>query len=231
MYDVTLTLVDLNPNMIAAWRAVFDAEPGVEIVQGSLLDERVSAWVSPTNARALMDGGLDGAIRARLGAGIQARVRRAVTSTWGDFVPVGAATCVATGRAVPAYLISTPTMLSSAEDVSSTMNVALACAAALQAVRMQNRAAPGSVRTVAMAGLGAGTGRVPFTVCAELMWAAWHLFEHHAFEGFDDMRAALEHELGDLGPVSLSGSPAPRRASRGPVLPTPFHGHYHRAMA
>ena len=75
MYDVTLTLVDLNPKMIAAWQTVFDAEPGVEIVRGSLLDERVSAWVSPTNSRALMDGGLDGAIRARLGAGIQARFR------------------------------------------------------------------------------------------------------------------------------------------------------------
>lgn len=229
MYDVTLTLVDLNPKMIDAWRAVFDAEPGVEIVHGSLLDERVSAWVSPTNSRAVMDGGLDGAIRARLGAGIQARVRRAVSSRYGDFMPVGAACCIETGRAVPAYLISTPTMLSSAEDISSTMNVALACAAALQAVRMQNRAAPGSIRSVAMSGLGAGTGRVPFTVCAELMWAAWHLFEHHTFDHFDDVRAALEHELGDLGPMSVSE--APRRATRGPVLPTPFHGYHHRAIA
>ncbi len=232
MDDVTLTLVDLNPRMVEAWLAVFDGEPGVEVVHGSLLDERVGAWVSPTNSRAQMNGGLDGAIRARLGAGIQARVRRAVTTAWGDFMPVGAATCVETGRAVPTYLVSTPTMLECAEDISATLNVALACAAALHAVRVQNRAAPGSIRTVAMPGLGAGTGRVPLPVVAELMWTAWNLFQTHTFDSFDEVRAALEHELGDLGPVSVP-SPSPamvRRATRGPVLPTPFHG-FGRAQA
>jgi hypothetical protein len=93
MDDVTLTLVDLNPKMIEAWLCLFDGEPGVEIVHGSLLDERAGAWVTPTNSRAKMDGGVDGAIRARLGASIQARVRRAVATQWGDFIPVGAATC------------------------------------------------------------------------------------------------------------------------------------------
>ena len=235
MDDVTLTLVDLNPKMIEAWLAVFDGEPGVEIVHGSLLDERAGAWVTPTNSRAKMDGGVDGAIRARLGASIQARVRRTVATQWGDFIPVGAATCVETGRASPSWLISTPTMLESAEDISATLNVALATAAALQAVRMQNRRCPGSIRSVAMPGLGAGTGRVALPVCAELMWTAWHLFEHHHFERFDDVRAALELELGDLGPVSTSApAPQPRaltpRGPRGPVLPRPFHG-YGRAIA
>ncbi len=233
MRDVTLTLVDMNPKMIEAWLAVFDGEPGVEIVHGSLLDERASAWVTPTNSRAQMNGGVDGAVRSRLGATIQSRVRRAVSHAWGGFIPVGAATCVETGRGVPAYLISTPTMLDCAEDISATLNVALATAAALQAVRMQNRRCPGSVRTVAMPGLGAGTGRVPLAVCADLMWTAWHLFEHHDFEGFEAMRAALEHELGDLGPMSTA-TPAPMpatvRATRGPVLPRPFHG-YGRAIA
>lgn len=235
MDDVTLTLVDLNPKMIEAWLAVFDGEPGVEIVHGSLLDEHVAAWVTPTNSRAQMNGGVDGAVRARLGASIQARVRRAVNTRWGDFIPVGAATCVETGRATPAWLISTPTMLESAEDISATLNVALATAAALQAVRAQNRRCPGSIRTVAMPGLGAGTGRVPLAVCAELMWTAWHLFEHHSFESFEAVREALELELGDLGPVSSTALPPERaeriaRGPRGPVLPRPFHG-YGRASA
>lgn len=221
MDDVTLTLVDVNPRMVDAWRKVFDAEPGVEVAQASLLDQRVDAWVSPTNARAQMSGGLDAAIRGRLGPGIQARVRRAVTTHWGDAMPVGVATCVGTGRALPAYLVSTPTMASAAENVSATMNVALACAAALQAVRMHNRVAPGAIASVAMPGLGAGTGCVPPDVCAELMWAAWHLFESRSFEGFDEMRAALADELGDLGPVT----PAPARPGvRRAVLPVPYHG-------
>lgn len=225
MNDVTLTLVDLNPKMIDAWLAVFDGEPGIELVCGSLLDERTDAWVTPTNARALMNGGLDGAIRTRLGAGVQARVRRAVNATWGDFMPVGGAVCVETGRATPRFLISTPTMLESAEDVSATMNVALACAAAFQAVAMQNARAPGSVRSLAMTGLGTGTGRVPFAVCADLMWTAWNLFAHRTFASFDEVRAALEAELGDLGPVSQSATPAPSvHRARGPVLPRPYHG-------
>lgn len=220
MHDVTLTLVDLNPWMVEAWREAFEDEPLVEVVHGSLLDERVGAWVSPTNSRAQMDGGLDGAIRGRLGAGIQARVRREIARTYGDFMAVGTATCVETGRQVPGYLVSTPTMLSPVEDISATLNVALACGAALQAVRMQNRLAHGSIRSVAMPGLGAGTGCVPYAVCAELMWTAWNLFRDHEFAGFFEMRAALERELGDLGPMST----APRRVARGPFLPTPYHG-------
>ncbi len=119
-------------------------------------------------------------------------------------------------------------MLESAENISATLNVALATAAALQAVRAQNRRCPGSVRSVAMPGLGAGTGRVALPVCAELMWTAWHLFEHRSFDSFDDVRAALELELGDLGPVSSTALTP--RGPRGPVLPRPFHG-YGRAFA
>ena len=50
---------------------------------------------------------------------------------------------VRTGAVAPAYLISTPTMTASSEDISDTLNVALACAAAFQAVHMQNAREPG----------------------------------------------------------------------------------------
>ena len=224
MDDVKLTLVDLNPKMIDAWLGVFDGEPNVEVVRGSLLDEHVDAWIAPTNARAQMNGGLDAAIRAELGAGIQARVRRSVQSEHGDFIPVGRATCVRTGRSAPAWLVSTPTMVGAADEVSSTKHVALACGAALQAVCLLNRAMPGSVRSVAMPGLGAGTGRVPHAVCAELMWAAYQLFSSQLFHTFDDMRAALEYELGEL---DHGERPSVWTRTRGPVLPKPYHGGPH----
>ena len=227
MDDVTLVLVDLNPKMIDAWLAVFDGEPAVEIVRGSLLEEQADAWVAPTNSRAQMNGGLDGAIRTRLGPGIQARVRREVLRAHGDFIPVGSATCVATGRTHPRWLVSTPTMFGVADDISSTMHVALACGAALQAVRLHNEHNSDRITSVAMPGLGAGTGRVPHAVCADLMWTAYKLFESRRFTDFDAMRAALEHELGDLGP---SYAPVARSYGRGPVLPTPFHG-VRRAIA
>ena len=53
------------------------------------------------------------------------------------------AACVLTGRPQPRFLISTPTMTKSSEDISDSLNVALACAAALQAVHMQNAKEPG----------------------------------------------------------------------------------------
>jgi O-acetyl-ADP-ribose deacetylase (regulator of RNase III) len=217
MDGVTLTLVDTNPKMVEAWRKVFDGECNVEIVRASILDVRADAWVSPTNARAVMNGGVDASIRGRLGAGLQARVRRAMRGRWGDAMPLGTAVCVETGTSTPRAFIATPTMYDSVENVSMTMNVALACAAALQCVRMQNRAQPSSIKHVAMPGLGAGTGSVPHAVCAELMWAAWALHEHHSFDDFGDVHEALAHELGDLDPL-----PVARR--RGPTLPTPYRG-------
>ncbi len=96
------------------------------------------------------------------------------------------------------------------------------------AVRMQNRREPRSIASVAIPGLGAGTGQVPVAVCADLMWTAWHLFAEHDFEDFKDLRTAPEAELGDLGPTAtpVVATPAPTTLyrTRGPVLPTPYHG-------
>jgi O-acetyl-ADP-ribose deacetylase (regulator of RNase III) len=99
-------------------------------------------------------------------------------------------------------LISTPTMVASSEDISDTLNVALACAAAFQAVHMQNAAEPGNIRSVALPGLGANTGQVPVEICADLMWTAYQLFREREFQDFGAMRVALEEILGDLGPMS-----------------------------
>ncbi|MFC1609372.1 macro domain-containing protein [Myxococcota bacterium] len=199
---VKVVLVDINPKMISAWREAFEEHPEVEIVHGSMLEQQVSAWVSPTNSAGRMDGGLDLVIKNHLGEPIQTALSQEIHQKHHGALPVGFATCVATGRPQPRYLISTPTMISSSEDISDTMNVALACAGAFQAVNMQNMAAPGSIRSVALPGLGANTGRVPVEICADLMWSGFSLFRRRSFETFEEMRKALEAELGDLGPVT-----------------------------
>lgn len=156
-----VVLVDVNDEVVKAWRSAFADTPEVEIRQGSLLDVDVDAWVSPTNARGRMDGGVDAVVKRHLGAGVQVRVQREIRARFGASLPVGSAVCVPSGAAVPRYLISTPTMRQSSQNVSETMNVALACAAAFQAVHLQNREKPGSIRSVALVGMGAQTGRVP----------------------------------------------------------------------
>jgi O-acetyl-ADP-ribose deacetylase (regulator of RNase III) len=156
---------------------------------------------------------------------IEKKVQAEVKRSHGGLLPVGHATCVPTGVPRPAFLISTPTMTSSNEDVSDTLNVALACAAAFQAVHMQNARQPGSINSVALPGLGAQTGRVPVEICADLMWTGYNLFRRRAFESFAVMRAALEEELGDLGPTSSSGKPKGKAGGAPkPAAPAPGPG-------
>ncbi|MEV0609586.1 macro domain-containing protein [Polymorphospora rubra] len=196
LLDVVLT--DVNTRVVQAWRAAFADTPEVRISRGSILNHQVDAWVSPTNSLGRMDGGVDAVIRRHLGAGIQLRVQRAIKDRFGGALPVGSAVCVPSGAENPRFLISTPTMVQSAENVSETLNVALACAAAFQAIHIQNRRAPGSIASVALVGMGAATGEVPPRVCANLMWTGYTLFHDHRFEDYDDLRQTILDQLGDI---------------------------------
>ena len=193
-----VVLTDLNATVVESWRAAFADVPDIEIRHGSILAENVDAWVSPTNSRGRMDGGTDAAIKQHLGAGIQLKVQRAIRSRYAGTLPVGSAVCVPSGAVNPRFLISAPTMETSSQNVSETLNVALACAAAFQAVHRQNRLAPGSIRSVALVGMGAQTGRVPARVCANLMWTGYTLFNDHHFEDDDELRATVLAQLEDL---------------------------------
>ncbi|MET7303515.1 macro domain-containing protein [Embleya sp. NPDC005575] len=193
-----VVLTDINADVVQAWRAAFADTPGVEIRKGSILDEDVDAWVTPTNSRGRMDGGVDAVIKRHLGAGIQLRVQRAIRDRFAGDLPVGSAVCVSSGATTPKFLISTPTMETSSQNVSETLNVALACAAAFQAIHRQNEEAPGSIASVALVGMGARTGRVPARVCANLMWTGYTLFNDHYFEDYDDLRSTIVAQLDDL---------------------------------
>ncbi|MEU1308708.1 macro domain-containing protein [Streptomyces cinnamoneus] len=193
-----VVLTDVNTSVVEAWRAAFADTPEIEIRTGSILDETVDAWVSPTNARGRMDGGVDAVIKRHLGAGIQLRVQRAIRDRFAGRLPVGSAVCVPSGAANPKFLISTPTMEGSAQNVSETLNVALACAAAFQAVHQQNEKAPGSITSVALVGMGAQTGRVPARVCANLMWTGYTLFNDYRFADYDDLRGTVLAQLDDI---------------------------------
>jgi O-acetyl-ADP-ribose deacetylase (regulator of RNase III) len=225
--QVKVVLVDINPKMIQAWRTTFEENPEVEVVVGSMVDQNVSAWVSPTNSKGNMDGGLDLVIKRQLGPKIEARLKQEIAHLYHGTLPVGHATCIPTDAAVPRYLISTPTMHASNEDISDTLNVALACAAAFQAVHMQNRRIPDSITSVALPGLGSNTGKVPVEICADLMWTGYDLFRQQEFHDFYALRAALEEQLGDLG-STMGKAPNKNKGlgkwkpPSGPSAPPPF---------
>ncbi|GAB3137773.1 hypothetical protein GCM10027290_04140 [Micromonospora sonneratiae] len=193
-----VVLRDVNAKVVQAWRSAFADTPEVEIAKGSIINQHVDAWVSPTNSRGRMDGGVDAVIKRHLGAGIQLRVQRAIRDQFGGSLPIGSAVCVPSGATSPKFLISTPTMTESAENVRETLNVALACAAAFQAIHMQNEREPGSIGSVALVGMGAATGRVPAQVCANLMWAGYTLFNDYSFRDYDDLRETVCEQLADI---------------------------------
>jgi O-acetyl-ADP-ribose deacetylase (regulator of RNase III) len=213
-----VVLADINTTVVEAWRAAFADISEIEIRKGSILDEHVDAWVSPANSRGRMDGGVDAAVKRHLGAGIQLRVQRAIRGQFEGRLPVGSAVCVPSGAVNPKFLISAPTMEESSQNVSQTLNVALACAAAFQAIHRQNREAPGSIKSVALVGMGARTGRVPARVCANLMWTGYTLFNDYSFEDYDDLRSTITAQLDDIDKVPdterVRIAPPVRRASR-----------------
>jgi O-acetyl-ADP-ribose deacetylase (regulator of RNase III) len=196
--QLKVVLRDINPKVVEAWLAAFADTPGIEIHKGSLVDQVADAWVSPTNSRGSMDGGVDAVIKRHLGAGIQLKVQRAIKAQFGASMPVGSAVCVPSGATNPQFVISTPTMVRSSQDVSETLNVAMACAAAFQAIHVQNERKPGSIGSVALVGMGAATGRVPPRVCANLMWTGYTLFQDSYFRDYNDLRATLREQLGDI---------------------------------
>ncbi|GAA1359195.1 macro domain-containing protein [Catellatospora chokoriensis] len=196
--QLKVVLSDVNAKVVQAWQSAFADTPEVEITRGSIIDRHVDAWVSPTNSLGDMNGGVDAVIKRHLGAGIQLRVQRAIRDGFGGVLPIGSAVCVPSGAANPKFLISTPTMSQSAENVRETLNVALACAAAFQAVHLQNERAPGSITSIALVGMGAATGKVPPQVCANLMWAGYTLFQDYSFADYDELRATICAQLGDI---------------------------------
>ena len=192
--SLRVVLVDTNRAVTAAWQAAFAGEE-VEIVRASILKQTTDAWVSPTNSAGSMDGGVDAVVNRHFRGRIQPLVQAEIARKFAGALPVGAATCVPTGGVGPRFLISTPTMVRSSEDISDTMNVALACAAAFQAVHMQNAADPGSLTSIALPGLGAATGKVPPRLCASLMWTAYTLFREYVFRDYDTLRRAVLDQL------------------------------------
>jgi O-acetyl-ADP-ribose deacetylase (regulator of RNase III) len=198
---VKVVLVDVNEAMVEAWRSSFADHPEVEVVHGSMLEQRVGAWVSPTNGLGVMDGGLDGVIKKHFGAAIEKRVQAEIAREPGGVLAVGRAVCVPTGRDQPRCLISAPTMAAQSEGIGNTLNPAFACGAALQAAAMQNAREPNSVPSLALPGLGAATGGVPVDTCADLMRVAYELLQEERFDTFEDMRAALEARLEDVAPL------------------------------
>jgi O-acetyl-ADP-ribose deacetylase (regulator of RNase III) len=189
----------------------------------SILRQDADAWVTPTNARGAMDGGMDAVMKRYFGDALEARVQRQIRVDFGGRLPVGGAVRVATeglypppGGARPRYLVSAATMSAASQDVSATSNAAFAFAAAVASACGHEGDNDGPVRSLAVPGLGTSTGRLAARDGALQMRVAYELLRERDAAGFDDaasLRADLSARLG-AARVAYTLKPRKRRFLR-----------------
>jgi O-acetyl-ADP-ribose deacetylase (regulator of RNase III) len=163
----TLHLVDLSRGMVDAWRVAFQAHPEVKIIEANVLDVARGAVVSPANSYGDMGGGVDLAYRLYFGREIERRVQARIGECFGNFLPIGEAVIVETGKDTITHLISAPTMF--LPEPTTEENVFLAMSAALKMARLH-----GSLfQDIFCPGMGTGVGQLPPKHAAQAMQRAF----------------------------------------------------------
>ncbi|ACZ29599.1 Appr-1-p processing domain protein [Xylanimonas cellulosilytica DSM 15894] len=167
MTAASLTLFDLNAALCKAWATAFAGVPAVTVTHTALEDLPAhDVLVTAGNSHAIMDGGLDLAVRDLLGVRVQDAVQWQAATSLGGPIPVGSCVTVPTGHDRFPWLVYAPTMLTPQPIPPS--HVLLATLAVLT-----NRYDDG--QTIAIPGLGAGTGGLAPDVVAQTMRTAWDL--------------------------------------------------------
>jgi O-acetyl-ADP-ribose deacetylase (regulator of RNase III) len=170
-FPEAIRLVDKWRPLTDAWSEVFDGYDAVRVENGDFFAAPADALVSPANSFGIMDGGLDLAIRDRLGGEVQRRAQALIIERHHGELPVGAAEIVETGHEEWPFLIVAPTMRVP-EPIANTLNAYLAFRAALLAVRRFNRPKD-RIRSVVVPGLGTGIGAMDARRCAAQMRVAY----------------------------------------------------------
>lgn len=168
-----IILAALDPHLARAWGAECAPLPGVAIHSGSILDLSVDAIVSPANSFGFMDGGIDLAYVGRFGWEVQDRLQSAIRELHHGELLVGMAEIVETGDEQIPFLVAAPTMRVP-QPVVDTVHPYLAARAVFllwkhgsfrQGIH-KGRTVRERIATIAMPGLGTGTGLVSAESCA-----------------------------------------------------------------
>lgn len=158
-------LCAVDTRLAGAWRRALPQTFGpavVQVIEGDILSLQVDAVVSPANSFGFMDGGLDALYTRFFGPELQERLQRMIREQAAGELLVGQALPVETGHARIRWCISAPTMrvprrLESAEPAYLATRAAVRCALAA------------GVESVAIPGMGTGTGGLPPEPAARAM--------------------------------------------------------------
>ena len=175
-----LYLIDSKTELCDKWRQVFSSYPEVEVLTGDYFQQSADAIVSPANSFGIMDGGLDLAIRNKLGFQIETDIQEVILNKYHGEMPIGSAEIINTNHTKWSYLIAAPTMRIP-ENVAFTLNAYIAFRAILIAINSFNESQPKrSIKSLICSGLGTGVGSMKPVKCAAQMRAAYKLINEPA---------------------------------------------------
>ena len=167
-----LYLIDRDPELVAAWQDVFADFPEVQAECGDYFQRDAEIMVSPANSFGFMDGGLDYAIRERLGTKVEEQLQRQIIDQYHGELPIGHCLLIKTGHHQWPVLASIPTMRVPSL-IHDTLNVYYAFRALLLASTNSSQA----FTNVVCPGLGTGIGGMSARSCAGQMSFAYKQFK------------------------------------------------------
>lgn len=162
-----LHLIDINQELVRAWREEFVDLCGVQIHEGDILERAENTVVSPANSYGFMDGGIDRIYTQFFGVKPQEEIRKKIAFRPEGYLPVGAAVFVETGNERIPYMISAPTM--SGPEAVRLENCFFAMSAMLKEAERHSSV----VTEVYCPGLATGIGQVQPETAAKEMASAY----------------------------------------------------------
>ncbi|MEG4420242.1 macro domain-containing protein [Microcoleus sp. LAD1_D5] len=170
-----IVLATLDDGLVRAWESTCGSMENVKIHRGSIFDVKCDAIVSPGNSFGFMDDGLDLEISEYFGGQVLERLQKLIQDRHHGELLVGMAEVLDTDHAEIPYLIVAPIMRVPTV-LRETVNVYLATRAILTLVKFgsvpDGTPVKHIIETIAIPGMGTGTGKVPPHICANQMKVA-----------------------------------------------------------
>ena len=172
--EMKIYLLDINPDMTAAWEKYFSAVPNIQIINADFANfmnsHAVDCVVSPANSYGLMDGGYDYAISAWFGWDLQKKVQKYILENLCGEQPVGTSILIDTGKD-GIKLIHTPSM-----RYPDRIREPLIIYQCMRTCLMTAMANP--IKTIVIPAFGGFYGQMPPDTVAQMMWRAWEQLNH-----------------------------------------------------
>lgn len=187
-------LIDINKQMVDAWKIAFKDFPEVGIINDTFenfmnITSHIDGIVSPANSFGLMDGGYDKAIIDYFGKYAQHLVSNYILEYHKGYQPVGS--CSAIDIGMNRYILHTPTMRipSKIEDHSIIFDCMMSCLC---------KASNLNLKAIVIPAFGACTGGVPKDIVAKYMAFAYFVFKNKSNLNNWEFASYIKKELNNI---------------------------------